>query len=146
MRITGILGIAAATIAVWMAVSADDAIADSRMFHAYLYGGNEVPVEGDPNAFGLATVLVLKPTKLCYSILVKGAADLTAAHIHPGAPGVSGPPVVPLPVRGGSPAKIAGCVDAAADTIASIIENPQDFYLNVHNADFPGGAARGQLQ
>jgi hypothetical protein len=30
--------------------------------------------------------------------------------------------------------------------LANIVANPSNFYVNVHNADFPGGAVRGQLQ
>jgi hypothetical protein len=26
-----------------------------------------------------------------------------------------------------------------------IIANPAGYYVNIHNADFPGGAVRGQL-
>jgi CHRD domain len=28
---------------------------------------------------------------------------------------------------------------------ADIIENSADYYVNLHNSDFPGGAIRGQL-
>jgi CHRD domain len=29
--------------------------------------------------------------------------------------------------------------------LKAIIRNPQDYYVNVHNAPFPNGAVRGQL-
>ena len=31
------------------------------------------------------------------------------------------------------------------DLLKDIIQHPQDYYVNVHNADFPGGAIRGQM-
>ena len=30
-------------------------------------------------------------------------------------------------------------------TVAQILANPAAYYVNVHNADYPGGAVRGQL-
>jgi len=30
-------------------------------------------------------------------------------------------------------------------TVAEILANPEDYYVNVHNAEYPGGAIRGQL-
>ena len=38
-----------------------------------------------------------------------------------------------------------GCVAAGADLIKEIRQNPGNYYVNVHNADFPDGAVRGQL-
>ena len=29
--------------------------------------------------------------------------------------------------------------------IADILENPENYYFNVHNTEYPGGAIRGQL-
>jgi hypothetical protein len=30
--------------------------------------------------------------------------------------------------------------------VKRILENPSDYYINVHNPSHPGGAVRGQLQ
>lgn len=38
-----------------------------------------------------------------------------------------------------------GCHDADADTLQAGIDDPAGYYVNVHNAAFPGGAIRGQL-
>jgi hypothetical protein len=36
-------------------------------------------------------------------------------------------------------------VAADADLIKAIIQSPQEYYVNVHNAEYPAGALRGQL-
>lgn len=146
MRAIRKLGLASAIFALSIVVSAGSAIADSRMFVAYLYGGNEVPVSGDTNAFGIATVLVSTPTQLCYSMVLKDAASATAAHIHTGVAGVAGGVFVALNTSPALPMRVAACVNVPAATVTAIQDNPQNYYINVHNADFPGGAARGQLQ
>ena len=146
MRATFKLGFASAILALSTVISAGSAVADSRMFFAYLYGGNEVPVTGDANAYGIATVLISTPTQICYSILLKDAAVATVAHIHTGVAGVAGPILVPLNVSTAQPARNANCTTVAAATVTAIQDNPQNHYVNVHNGDFPGGAARGQLQ
>ena len=73
-----------------------------------------------------------------------------AAHIHKGAAGANGPVVVNLaaPADGNA----ADCLTegemgkfAGGQTVAEILANPGSFYVNVHNADYPGGAIRGQL-
>jgi hypothetical protein len=75
--------------------------------------------------------------------VVSGIAPATAAHIHVGAAGVAGPVVVPLaPPTGTS----SGCVTGVSpELIKAITQNPQNYYVNVHNAEFPAGALRGQL-
>ena len=62
-----------------------------------------------------------------------------AAHIHVGAATTTGPIVVPLnPYTG-------GCTTVARELALALIQSPDDYYVNVHNMPFPGGALRGQL-
>ena len=63
-----------------------------------------------------------------------------------GGAGVAGGISIALPTTPLVPTRVANCVAAPAATITLIKNNPHLFYVNVHNAEFPGGAARGQLQ
>lgn len=120
-----------------------------RPLHATLRGANEVPAAG--GATGTAIIRLNQgKRRVCYTISVAGlgGSPVVAAHIHQGAAGVSGPPVIGLTNLGaldnGKPA--TGCVqNVDAALIGSIRQNPGGFYLNVHTVQFAGGAARGQL-
>ena len=82
-------------------------------------------------------------TKICYVLSVGGLPPATAAHIHTGGPGETGRPAVPLeaPAQGLS----GGCADIDPAVAQAIIANPGGYYVNVHTADMPAGAVRGQL-
>jgi len=124
---------------------ASPVLAGGRPFTTALAGAAEVPT-GDLDASGTATVWVNPGTgTVCYSWSVTGAATpIFAAHIHHAVAGVAGPVVVPLPPTG--PSSGSGCVTGVARSLAlDIIEHPSDYYVNTHNAEFPTGAARGQL-
>ena len=115
---------------------------------AFLNGANEVPAAGA--ASGVANIRLNAATgRVCFTIGASGLnSPVNAAHIHTGAAGVSGPPVVSLgdlsALRDGT--TVSGCVtDVAVDLITAIRANPGDYYVNVHTNTFPGGAARGQL-
>jgi CHRD domain-containing protein len=77
---------------------------------------------------------------------------ISAAHIHPGATGATGSPIVPLPINAGEVTLTNGAgsfsrtaVTLTATTAQSILDNPAGFYFNIHTPANPGGAARGQL-
>jgi len=110
-----------------------------RKFTTELTGAAEVPGPGDSDGSGTATV-TLNPGQgeVCWDITVSGVDTITAAHIHVGTADVAGGVVVPL-----SPT--SGCTSADRDLIKAIIQNPEGYYVNVHNAPFPAGALRGQL-
>ena len=111
---------------------------------ANLTGTAEVPGPGDNNGSGTAQV-TLNPDKneVCYDVSVKDIQEATAAHIHEGAAGKDGPVKVPFDAPKTGSAK--GCKTADAALIKDIMQNPANYYVNVHNATFPKGAIRGQL-
>jgi len=118
------------------------AAAATQTFTARLNGANEVPSPGSPTATGLVRVTVDGRTgAICY-VLTTDLNSPTAAHIHDGDRRTAGPVVVTLdpPVNGRS----AGCVTDKVEARA-ILADPSTYYVNVHNAQFPGGAIRGQL-
>jgi CHRD domain-containing protein len=112
----------------------------SGSLHATLTGKVEVP-KGDPDGAGTAEVKITG-TKVCWEIKTARVATLTAAHIHRGGPGVAGPVVVPF----GGAFKAKGCIATTAALAAAIERHPAAYYVNVHNATYPGGALRGQLR
>ena len=118
--------------------------AQGRPLATTLTGAAEVPGPGDPDGTGTATLTVNPGLgQICYELTVSGIAPATAAHIHVGPVGVAGPVVVPLaPPTGGS---VSACADVDRELALKILKSPSDYYVNVHNAEFPAGAVRGQL-
>jgi hypothetical protein len=108
-----------------------------------LSGAEEVPpADPDGTGFALITLNVGQAT-VCWELTASNIAPAAAAHIHKAPAGVNGPIVVPLspPTSGSS----SDCGSADVALIQDIIDNPEQYYVNVHNAEFPGGAVRGQL-
>lgn len=132
---------AALAVAIFGTVQAGNG---GRPLTTTLTGAAEVPGPGDLDGSGTAT-LRLNPGQgeICYELDVAGIAPARAAHIHVGTADVAGPVVVHLaaPTSGSSSA----CAAADRDLIRAIIQNPEQYYVNVHNAEFPAGALRGQL-
>ncbi len=128
------------------AVGVQGAAALQPPLTATMDGSAEVPGPGVEGAIGSAAVTVDQASNtVCYALhVVNLGQQPTAAHIHRGAVGVEGPVVVTLtpPTDGNSSGCVAG-VDNA--TVMDLVQNPADFYVNVHTPDYPAGAARGQL-
>jgi hypothetical protein len=130
--------IAASTIALVCAAGATAAMQKGSL-HATLTGKTETP-KGDPDGSGTAEIKIAG-TQVCWEIHATKVGTLMAAHIHKGGPGVAGPVVVPF----GAKYKSKGCTTASASLTAAILKSPSKYYVNVHNAKYPGGALRGQL-
>ncbi len=109
-----------------------------------LMASAEVPGPGDDNGDGFANVfLETAKGEICYDITVNGIGEAKAAHIHEGSKNVAGDVVLKLePPAEGS---INACVPDQAELITKIQAEPDNFYVNVHSAEFPDGALRGQL-
>jgi len=137
---------------------------ENTVLETSLSGDNEISTDGesgagDPNGSGEAYVFGIDgdATTLCYVIdvdkitgLQRRAGGPRAAHIHEGAAGTNGPVVVALAFpQGGQSADCVSESEAAfipgGTTVAEILANPADYYVNVHNGRYPAGALRGQL-
>ncbi|MGQ0559228.1 MAG: CHRD domain-containing protein [Sphingosinicella sp.] len=112
-------------------------------FHANLLGSSEVP-PADPDGTGTAHVSINDATnQICVDLEVRNISGVTAAHIHQGAAGVNGPPVMTIdPPDDDDSDDCDTTTDALVDRIRN---NPIGFYVNVHTIDYPNGAIRGQL-
>jgi hypothetical protein len=115
----------------------------------------EVPGPGDPNGNGHAEVKVYK-ARVCYTLIVNNIKPATAAHIHRGVQGQTGPIVVPTdhhsslnpprPGSGGSSSGASSGCEAIPPALSmKLRQNSQRYYVNVHNKPYPHGAIRGQL-
>ncbi|MBL8771505.1 MAG: CHRD domain-containing protein [Phenylobacterium sp.] len=108
---------------------------------AHLGGAGSPDTDGGGHAnFQIDTA----KNEVCYDLMVEKIDTATAAHVHRGAAGASGPPVVPMN-KPGADGKSKGCATVGADVVKDILANPAGYYVNVHNGPHPGGAIRGQL-
>ncbi|MBA2363727.1 MAG: CHRD domain-containing protein [Chloroflexia bacterium] len=128
--------------------NADDG---GRKFTTTLLGANERPGPGDPDGTGVAS-LRLNPGagQVCYTITYINVNGVTAGHIHRAPADSPGPVVVGLypiaPDTGpDTDGTIKGCVSADRSLILGIIQNPEDYYVNLHNDEYRAGSIRGQL-
>lgn len=121
--------------------------------------GDLSTVAGDATGTGEAYVFGIDgdETTLCYVLEVAGIQEVPvesgmAAHIHEGGADENGPVVAVL--AGPEDGNAGDCLTEGEEgkfptgetgIVQRILNNPSDFYINVHNPQFPDGAIRGQL-
>ena len=135
---------AAAGTAMMLLSSAAFAQDTGRKFTVPL-DGEQVTFGGDEDGSGIASIRInAGRSEICYTINVQDIGAATLAHIHEGPAGSNGPVVVDFapPTSGSS----SGCVSVSRELAREIIQMPADYYVVVHNAEFPAGALRGQME
>jgi hypothetical protein len=111
-------------------------------------------VTGDPDGRGKAEFTFdTDAGTVCYELEVEGIAEpvepapgLGSAHIHFLATGGIAVDLEADFQRDQSDEfKASGCVEVDSALLQAIVENPDQFYVNIHNVEFPGGALAAPL-
>ncbi|OLB78831.1 MAG: hypothetical protein AUI14_12190 [Actinobacteria bacterium 13_2_20CM_2_71_6] len=129
-----------------------DAVLRGGPLSALLSGDQEVPgpkPAGDPDGHATAYVAA-DDNKVNFAFTWSGIGAPTDGHIHEGVVGGNGPVVQGLfSSPTGLPASVSGVAGVVkgvkSDLVRKIRNNPNNFYANLHTAEFSGGAVRGQL-
>ena len=129
------------TVAARAAIACAPAHASIDSYFAALLGANQT-AGGDIDGFGSALVTIDNVANtVSWSILALNIdLPLAAAHIHQGTAGNNGP------VKVDFSAALSGSNLFDADLALITPGSAAGFYVNIHNAAFPNGALRGQLQ
>lgn len=130
-----IMAAAAAALAVGLTASAAD-------LKVKLTGAEETPPVAT-SATGTATITVTADKSISGVIKTSGIEG-TAAHVHLGAPGQSGPPVVTLTKGSDGTWTIPAGSSLTDDQYASY--KAGNLYVNVHSDAHKPGEIRGQLK
>lgn len=116
------------------------AAAFGQSYSAILTGAAQAPEPGDTDGSGMA-VIRFEGTTVHYNVWTQGIGTPTAAHIHTGAAGSTGAPLITLDVN----QLTNGSTPVTQEVANQVTANPGGFYVNVHTSEFPNGAVRGQL-
>lgn len=131
------------TAAAALVLSSASLQAETVHLAATLTGANE-PAGGDTNGTGSFSVEIdSEAGDFCYLLSASGIGRPTGAHLHSGAAGTTGEALIPLEVTGPS---MDMCAAIEPDKLRPILDNPGNYYINVHTAANPEGAVRGQLE
>lgn len=106
-----------------------------------LEGSQEVPPV-ETEASGSGTITIAEDGTVSGSVTTTGVEG-TMAHIHTGAEGMNGPPIVTLTKSGNTFTVPANT--KLTDAQRASLDNGE-LYVNVHSAAHPGGELRAQLE
>jgi len=106
---------------------------------------------GDPDGSATGSITVnVGQDRVCWEFTnVTNVAPVNRGHIHKAPAGSNGGIVVDFfNVAAGTQGPLTGCTTTllGRELLLDIIRDPSAYYLNLHNADFPAGAVRGQLE
>jgi uncharacterized protein (TIGR03437 family) len=147
------------------------ALADTTeiaFFRGILSPANEVPAanfQGGGSATCITYItrdssgkIISGSVDFIVGIFIGAPTGLTGMHIHKGAAGVNGPITIgtDLGTGGATPAQaglnliskqanVLPGSQAGLDTLNDLLQDPSQYYVNLHTTDFPGGAIRAQL-
>ena len=111
-------------------------------------------VTGDPDGRGTAEFTFdTKQGTVCYELEVEGIAEpvepapgLGSAHIHFVATGgIAVGLAADFEPDKSDEFRASGCVEVDSALLQAILANPGQYYVNIHNVEFPGGALAGLL-
>lgn len=108
-----------------------------------LNGADEVPANAS-TATGRGTIVFDSTTRdILIAYVTHNVVGTTVAHIHTGAPGVSGPPDVVTLTQGTGVYSAPNASNLSAQSVTDL--NAGNTYFNVHSATIPAGEIRGQI-
>ena len=149
VAVTGLLGAAC-----------NDALEETEVFQATLSAAEEVPPR--PSAANGTAQFFVDGDRISYAIEIDDIAEITAAHIHSGAPGVNGPIRLFLypPRQGQTVPRVTTTdkrilIEATVDSslvsgvaYSELLDQMRNggAYVNVHTAQFGAGEMRGTIR
>jgi len=154
-RRSAVVVILVVALAVVLAAFIGTASGGGRPLSTTMSGANENPQNSSPATGTTAVRLNHGQGSVCYDMSVSNLTTAPSmAHIHKAPAGTNGGIVVHLFGSGGAPAPtspsftITNFCQTGIDQalVKDIIQNPDQYYVNVHTQTFPGGEIRGQLR
>jgi CHRD domain len=141
-------------------LTASVGFAAEKGFHAKLIGNDEVPSVKTKAKGEVKFNLSSDGKTLSYTLQVKNILNATAAHIHRGMKGKSGPPLANLFTGPKKEGKFSGDLamgtlsanDLSGDLMGKSLDDlvqiikAGDAYVNVHTDANPDGEIRGQIK
>jgi hypothetical protein len=142
-RIATLLGLVSAMVVSLAPVSLADTV---DQFTVPFSGEQVIPGPGDPDGEGGVFVTLGRNsgTFCFFANAANISPPLTAVQLHRGLRGQAGQVIQDLHGPSTDP-HVSGCFNLGRDLIRDMSKNRNNYYIDIHNQEFPDGALRGQL-